>query len=119
VDTAWSTAPAHPWDHPDWVLARAVAAGVLDRTEATLIGATRLEDIPLADAAAALNVDPTVAASWRHRSEVRLAQALTAGEVDTAHTRVLRPAGERLRRGQILAAKAARARRRAASTPAS
>lgn len=69
VEGAWSCPPAHPWDHPDWVLARAVAAGVLDRTEARLIGATRLEDLGLAEAAAALRVDPDLAAGWRGRAE--------------------------------------------------
>lgn len=35
--------------HPDTVLARAVAAGVITAAEAELIGATRLEGVPVAD----------------------------------------------------------------------
>jgi hypothetical protein len=67
--------------HPDGVLARAVACGVLDRTEAHLIGATRLEHVPLAQAAAALRLAPDRAADWRWRAESRLAAAIRAGEV--------------------------------------
>jgi hypothetical protein len=69
------------WGHSDWVLAQAVATGVLDRTEARLIGATRLEDVPLPEAAAALRVDPDRAADWRWRAESRLVAAIRAGEV--------------------------------------
>jgi hypothetical protein len=114
VEGAWSCPPAHPWDHPDWVLARAVAAGVLDRTEARLIGATRLEDLSLVEAAAALRVDPDLAAGWRGRAENRLALAVAAGELDTARTLVPAPQGQRRRAAQLAAAKADRARRRVA-----
>lgn len=41
--------PKPPPGHPDVVLARAVEVGVLTRTEAELIGASRLEDLELAD----------------------------------------------------------------------
>ena len=76
---------ARHWDHPDWVLVRAVDAGVLDRTEARLIGATRLEDVPLATAAAALRIDPDLAVQWRRRAECRLRDAVHAGELDAGH----------------------------------
>ena len=112
VESAWSTPPAHPWDHPDWVLARAVRAGVLDRTEARLIGATRLEDQTLAEAAAALGVDPELAADWRRRAESRLAQAVLAGELDTARTATPRASGERRHAARLALAKAERIRRR-------
>ncbi|TDD43071.1 hypothetical protein E1288_27785 [Saccharopolyspora elongata] len=42
-----SSEPRPPTGHPDLVLARAVEAGVLARTEAELIGVTRLEGVPL------------------------------------------------------------------------
>ena len=50
-----STMPPPPWGHPDFVLARAVAEGAITAAEAELIGATRLEGVPLADAAAERN----------------------------------------------------------------
>jgi hypothetical protein len=81
VEWAWSSPPAQPWGHPDWVLARAVAVGVLDRTEARLIGATRLEDVTLAQAASALDVELSLAADWRWRAEARLAAAIRSGEL--------------------------------------
>jgi hypothetical protein len=112
VDAAWSSPPAHPWDHPDWVLARAVAAGVLDRTEARLIGATRLEDVPLVEAATALRVDPQLAADWRYRAEGRLRDAVTAGELDASRTVVPRPAGQRRHAARLALVKAERIRRR-------
>ena len=86
VDGAWSCPAAQPWDHPDWVLAPAVRAGVLDRTEARLIGATRLEDHTVLEAAVALGLDPQLAADWRRRAEARLVQAPRVGEVDVTRT---------------------------------
>jgi hypothetical protein len=82
VDRAWSWPPARPWDHPDWVLARAERAAVIDTDEATLIGATRLEDVPLAEVAAELGVSVQLAGSWRRTAERRLAEAIRAGELD-------------------------------------
>ncbi|MFG1667609.1 hypothetical protein [Streptomyces sp. Y7] len=42
-----STPPKPPWGHPDLVLARAVRQSVLTRTEANLIGETRLEEVSI------------------------------------------------------------------------
>jgi len=81
VEGAWSLPPAHPWDHPDWVLARAVAAAVIDPDDHLLISATRLDDLPLQRVADRLGVSLTVAAGWRRNAERRLAAALTAGEL--------------------------------------
>lgn len=44
-----SLPPVPPWGHPDLVLARGVADGAITRTEADLIGSTRLEDVAVAD----------------------------------------------------------------------
>jgi len=82
VDGAWSRAPQQPWDHPDWVLARAVAAAVINPEEYLLIGATRLEDVPLTVVADQLGISPVLAASWRHRAERRLRDAIRDGELD-------------------------------------
>jgi hypothetical protein len=112
VDEAWSCPPVQPWDHPDWVLVRAVRAGVLDRTEARLIGATRLESLTLAQAAAALGVDADLAADWRRRSEARLAEAVAAGELDTARSAVPPPSRERCHAARLAVVKAGRESRR-------
>ena len=117
VERAWSRAPSHPWDHPDWVLARAVAAGVVDRTEAHLIGATRLEDNSLADVASQLGLDVQLARDWRYRAEARLAAAIRVGELDEARTRVPRRTQHGPSQARLLLVKAARARRRAALPP--
>jgi hypothetical protein len=71
-----SAAPTPPSGHPDFVLARAVAEGVLDATEAELIGATRLEGLPLATAAAARGVSYPTLHQTRRRAEHRLAAYL-------------------------------------------
>ncbi|MFI6078898.1 hypothetical protein ACIA5C_46065 [Actinoplanes sp. NPDC051343] len=73
--------PIRPWDHPDLVLARAVAVAVLDRDEATLIAATRLDDQTLARVAAQIGISPQLASDWRAKAEKRLADAIGAGEL--------------------------------------
>ncbi|MEV8438788.1 hypothetical protein AB0425_15545 [Actinosynnema sp. NPDC051121] len=67
-----STMPPPPWGHPDFVLARAVADGAITATEAELVGATRLEGVPLADAAAARGVSYQAVKKARQRAEHRL-----------------------------------------------
>jgi hypothetical protein len=93
VDESWSAPPTQPSAHPDWVLARAVAAGVLDRTEARLIGATRLEDVTLTDAAAALGLSVATASAWRATAEVRLASAIGIGQQARVRQRRGSPSG--------------------------
>jgi hypothetical protein len=82
VDGAWSLPPQPAFDHPDWVLARAVAAAVIDPEEHLLIGATRLEEIPLQVVADKLGVSVPLAAAWRRKAELRLVAAVAAGELD-------------------------------------
>ncbi len=82
VGGAWSLPPHHPWDHPDWVLARAVAQAVIDPDEHLLISATRLEDIPLRVVADKIGIAVPVAAAWRRKAERRLAEAIGLGELD-------------------------------------
>lgn len=74
--------PLPPFDHPDLVLARAVAAGVLDAEEANLIGATRIGHATLAQAAAEFGIGAALAASWRRSAEKRLVAAIHDGELD-------------------------------------
>src|SRR5881227_1607113 len=82
VDTAWSRTPSGPWDHPDWVLTRAVAAAVIDPEEHLLIGETRLGGVPLPVVAKRLGIPTTLAAGWRRKAERRLVAAIAAGDLD-------------------------------------
>jgi hypothetical protein len=83
---AWSQfasrAPRPPWGHPDFVLADAVAAGVLTLDEARLIGATRLEGVPVTDVADWLGERPNTIVARRRRAEERVRVAINAGEVE-------------------------------------
>jgi hypothetical protein len=72
-----SSAPSPSWGHPDFVLARAVAENVITANEAELIGSTRLEDHPLATAAAARGISYGAAAQARRRAEHRLVAYLS------------------------------------------
>ncbi|MEX3102604.1 MULTISPECIES: hypothetical protein [unclassified Streptomyces] len=68
--------PRPPWGHPDLVLARAVREAVLTRTEADLIGTTRLDDTTVTDWAVRHRTTPNAAYKTRHRAEARLAAFL-------------------------------------------
>jgi hypothetical protein len=81
ADAVGPIAPIHPWDHPELVLARAVAAAVIDADEANLIAATRLEDATVAQVAGRLGIPASTAGDWRARAERRLAAAISAGEL--------------------------------------
>jgi hypothetical protein len=72
-----SVQPTPPDGHPDFVLARAVAENVITADEAELIGSTRLEDHPLATAAAQRGLSYKAAQQVRRRAEHRLAAYLT------------------------------------------
>jgi hypothetical protein len=81
ADATGPIAPIHPWDHPDLVLARAVAAAVIDADEANLIAATRLDNATVAQVANTLGIPASTASAWRMRAERRLAAAITDGEL--------------------------------------
>jgi hypothetical protein len=94
-----SHAPQPPWGHPDFVLADAVAAGVLSRQEAWMIGVTRLEDVPVAVVAAELGEPANTIVARRRRAERCLRDAIaeglaskaqdqTEGEPEAAHSAV-------------------------------
>jgi len=72
-----SAPPAPPAGHPDLVLARAVTEGVLTRTEADLVGATRLEEVRLTAWAAEHRMGHQFASRLRARAETRLLGWLT------------------------------------------
>lgn len=89
-----SVIPKPPWGHPDLVLARAVADGVLTPAEAELIGATRLDEVGLAAWAEAKGVKRFTAYSARWRAEKRLVSYLTAGARDADPDDEVMPAVE-------------------------
>jgi hypothetical protein len=74
-----SMAPPPLAGHPDLVLARAVAHGVITRHEAELIGLTRLEGVSVAAVAAANGYQPGTLARRRGRAEARLVGWLLGG----------------------------------------
>jgi hypothetical protein len=76
-----SRAPGAPWGHPDFVLLDAVGAGVLSLAEASLIGVTRLEDVPVAEVADVLGERVNTVVVRRRRAEHRLREAIVAGTV--------------------------------------
>jgi hypothetical protein len=82
IHATWSLPPRHPWDHPDWVLSRAVAHAVIDHDDHRLISATRLDHVPLQVIADELGITVGLATTWRRRAEHRLADAIRSGELD-------------------------------------
>ncbi|MGW5643652.1 hypothetical protein [Saccharopolyspora sp. NPDC003762] len=78
-----SAPPSQPWGHPDFVLARAVADAVLTAEEAELIGSTRLEGLPLAEAAQQRGVTYEAMKKTRRRAELRLLAYLCAENADS------------------------------------
>jgi hypothetical protein len=82
VDGAWSIPPKQSWGHPDWVLARAVAAAVIDVDECVLIGETRLGDVALQVVADKLGIGVKVAAAWRRKAEQRVHAAIASGDLE-------------------------------------
>ncbi|WP_285500635.1 hypothetical protein [Actinokineospora sp. NBRC 105648] len=91
ADGFGSTRPRTPWGHPDLVLAQAVARGVLTRTEADLIGATRLEGVSVAEWAQAHEAKLKSTYSARERAEDRLVEHLRQQALDTDPTDTLLP----------------------------
>jgi hypothetical protein len=79
-----SAVPPQPWGHPDFVLARAVAEGAITAAEAELIGSTRLEGVPLADAAAERDLSYQAAKKARQRAEHRLVAYLVDDRSDAS-----------------------------------
>ncbi|MHB8340612.1 MAG: hypothetical protein ACYDB7_05485 [Mycobacteriales bacterium] len=72
-----SAEPPRPFGHPDLVLADAVAAGVISAEDAELIGATRLGELSLAEAATVWGCSYTAVGLRRWRAESALTPWLT------------------------------------------
>ena len=78
-----SAAPPTPAGHPDFVLARAVGEGAITAAEAELIAVTRLEQMPLIEAAADRGMSYEAAKRGRLRAEARLVAFLREEAADT------------------------------------
>lgn len=70
--------PSRPLGHPDFVLAELVRSGVIDRTEADLIGRHRLEGVPLRAIAAERGWYPMQATRMLRAAEGRVVAALAS-----------------------------------------
>jgi hypothetical protein len=75
--------PARPYGHPDLILGRAVAAGVITAEQADLISATRLGDTLIDDIATQHGLDPSVLRMRRRRAELAVARRLRRGDLST------------------------------------
>lgn len=84
-----STVVGHGCGHPDFVLARAVTAGILSADEAEVIGATYLEGVPLADYADRIGVTRWSLYKTRARAVQRLSAAIRAGAVSDHDAEVI------------------------------
>jgi hypothetical protein len=81
--------PSPTAGHPDLILDRAVAAGVITATAANLIGATRLEDVSVADYAARVGKAPKAVYKARDRAEERLVAAIRSGALSDEDATVI------------------------------
>jgi hypothetical protein len=81
LEESWQP-PPRPAGHPDFVLAAAVRRGVITAADAQLIGASRLEGIPLSRLAAATGRRHDSLCRRRARAEKRLARAIAEGDLD-------------------------------------
>ena len=89
--------PPRSAQHPDLVLAHAVAAGAITRSEAALIGSTRLEPISLAEVAVARGQSYRDVRAARIRAERKLSVFLRdrdPGSIDIGSHRHRRPPHE-------------------------
>jgi hypothetical protein len=92
ADAAWAArrrdldescrAPAPPSGHPDFILAAAVRRGVITAADAHLIGASRLEGIPLSRLAAETGSRHDSLCRRRAKAEKKLTRALLAGDLE-------------------------------------
>ena len=74
-------APCMPWGHPDFVLAAAVARGILTPAQAQLIGRNRLEGVPLARIASELGISHSALCNRRKRAEKTITEAIRDGQL--------------------------------------
>lgn len=84
-----STVPPPPFGHPDLVLARAVAAGVLSVGDAELIGTIHLEDVSVAEYAERLGLSRWTVYKRRKAAEARLVEAIGTGVLSDSDAEVV------------------------------
>lgn len=82
--TTGSRLPSLPYGHPDLLLGRAAAAGIITTELAELISATRFGDTLVEQLAAELKVSAPGLRMRRRRAELRVAAALQRGDLATA-----------------------------------
>lgn len=90
-----SAPPERPGSHPDLVLAAAVEAGAISAEEASLISATRLGELSLAEAAQARGQTYEAAKRARLRAEARLRVHLATADDDSRTHRTRRQGARR------------------------
>lgn len=73
--------PPRPWGHPDFVLAAAVCRGVITAADAELIGASRLEGIPLRRLSARDRTRHDSLCRRRAKAEKKLTAAVLSGDL--------------------------------------
>jgi hypothetical protein len=76
-----SRSPARPYGHPDLVLGRAAAAGIITGEQAEQIGATRFGDVLIEELAGQLGIAAPVLRMRRRRAELQVAAALARGDL--------------------------------------
>jgi hypothetical protein len=81
AETVLPPVTQRPAGHVDLLLAEAVRQGVLSRFEASIIGATRFEDVDARRLAGELGVGYEALMKRRRRAECRLAEAIRAGDL--------------------------------------
>jgi hypothetical protein len=74
-----AVAPALPWGHPDFVLAAAVAKGVVTAEQADLVGRNRLEGVPLSQIAEETGISHSALCNRRKRAEKAITAAIASG----------------------------------------
>lgn len=89
ADAPGSRLPPRLYGHPDFVLARAVAAGVISAADADLIGATYLEETTLAEYADQVGISRWAAYRRRDQAKARLVAAIQEGRLSDPHTEVI------------------------------
>jgi hypothetical protein len=85
------SAPRRPYGHPDLILGRAVAAGIITQRQADLIGATRLGDVLIDQIATEQGLSPSVIRMRRKRAERTLVKALLHGDLSNMSAAPGRP----------------------------
>jgi len=78
-----SSTPRAPYGHPDLLLGRAVALGVLTPEMAALIGDTRIGDTLIEQRAAEQGLSAPVLRMRRHRAEQALVRSLNRGDLSS------------------------------------